>query len=65
MIYLEPGAFTFKDLPNGMRKLGPQIMERIQQEGRGSELVYGVLDEVLDLIDMKLIKQCRIDAGRV
>lgn len=61
----EPGAFTIDDLPKSMRKFGPQIIKRIEEEGRASEPVYGVLDESLEFIDTKLTKQYNIDADRV
>ncbi|MGB0597921.1 MAG: alpha/beta fold hydrolase [Rubripirellula sp.] len=64
-IYPEPGSITITDLPNGTRKFGPQILERFKQEGGSSEPAYGVLDEVLELIDTKLSKQYKIDADRI
>lgn len=64
-VYPEPGSFTIDDLPEGMRKFGARIIERIEEAGREDEPVYGVLDEVLELIDTKLSKQYKIDADRV
>ena len=64
-IYPEPGSITIDDLPEGMRKFGARIIERIEEAGRAPEPVYGVLDEVLELIDTKLSKQYKIDADRV
>jgi len=63
-IYPEPGSITIDDLPKAMRKFGPQMIERIEEAGR-AEPVYGVLDEVFELIDTKLSKQYKIDADRV
>ena len=64
-LYPEPGSITIDDLPEGMRKFGPQMIERIEEASRAPEPVYGVLDEVLELIDTKLSKQYKIDADRV
>lgn len=64
-LYPEPGSITIDDLPEGMRKFGARIIERIEEAGREDEPVYGVLDEVLELIDTKLSKQYKIDADRV
>ena len=64
-LYPEPGSISIDDLPEGMRKFGPQLMKRIEEESSASEPVYGVLDEVLEFIDTKLSKQYRIDADRV
>ena len=64
-LYPEPGSFTDDDLPKGMRKFGPRLIESIKEAKRSSEAVYGVLDEVLELIDTKLCKQYKIDADRV
>jgi predicted peptidase len=64
-VYPEPGSITIDDLPEGMRKFGARIIERINEAGSGPEPVYGVLDEVLELIDTKLSKQYKIDADRV
>ena len=64
-LYPGPGSFTIDDLPEGMRKFGARMIERIEEAGRAPEPVYGVLDEVLELIDTKLSKQYKIDADRV
>jgi hypothetical protein len=45
-IYPEPGSITIDDLPEGMRKFGARMIERIEEAGRAPEPVYGVLDEV-------------------
>ncbi len=64
-LYPEPGSITIDDLPESMRKFGPQMIERLEEAGRAPESVHGVLDEVLELIDTKLSKQYKIDADRV
>jgi predicted peptidase len=65
-LYPEPGSITIDDLPEGMRnKFGARIIERIEEAGSSPEPVYGVLDEVFELIDTKLSKQYKIDADRV
>ena len=64
-IFPEPGSFTVDDLPEGMRKFGTRIIERIEEVGDEDEPVYGVLDEVLEFIDTELSKQYKIDADRV
>lgn len=64
-LYPEPGSITIDDLPESMRKFGPRIIERIEEAARGPDPAYGVLDEVLELIDTKLSKQYKIDADRI
>ena len=64
-LYPEPGSITIDDLPASMRKFGPQLIQRIEEAGRSTEPAYGVLDEVLELIDIRLSKQYKIDADRV
>jgi predicted peptidase len=64
-LYPEPGSITIDDLPEGMRKFGARMIERIEEAGRAPEPVYGVLDEVFELIDTKLSKQYKIDADRI
>jgi predicted peptidase len=64
-LYPEPGSITIDDLPEGMRKFGARMIERIEEASRAPEPVYGVLDEVFELIDTKLSKQYKIDADRV
>ncbi|MEC8554632.1 MAG: alpha/beta fold hydrolase [Planctomycetota bacterium] len=64
-MYPEPGTFTADDLPESMRKFGPQIIARIQEANRSNQTAYGVLDEVLEFIDTKLTKQHKIDTNRV
>ena len=63
--YPEPGSITIDDLPEGMRNFGPRLIESIEEASRSTEPVYGVLDEVLEFIDLKLTKQYKIDADRV
>ena len=64
-MYPEPGSITIDDLPENMRKFGPQIIKRIEEAARSTEPVYGVLDEVLEFIDTKLARQYKIDTDRV
>ena len=64
-MYPEPGSVTIDDLPENMRKFGPQIIARIEEASRSTEPVYGVLDEVLEFIDTQLTKQYKIDTDRV
>jgi predicted peptidase len=64
-LYPEPGSITAEDLPEGMRKFGAQIIERINEDGRNDEHAYGVLDEVFEFIDTKLTKQYKINIDRV
>jgi len=64
-MYPEPGSVTIDDLPESMRKFGPQIIARVEEASRSTEPVYGVLDEVLEFIDMQLTKQYKIDTDRV
>ncbi len=64
-LYPEPGSFNIDDLPESMREMGAQMMERMEEAGKSTEPIYGVLDEVLEFIDTKLSKQYKIDADRV
>lgn len=64
-LHPEPGSITIDDLPESMRKFGPRIIASMEEAARSTEPTQGVLDEVLDFIDVNLSNQYKIDADRV